>query len=52
MFIVLLTNIVNSSNHTKCVFLRNQKFEIQTTPINLHHNEYNQEFNYYTFAVK
>ena len=28
MFIVLLTSIVNASNHTKCVSLSNQKFEI------------------------
>ena len=25
MLIVLLTSIVNASNHTKCVFLSNQK---------------------------
>ena len=39
MFIVLLTSIVTASNHTKCVSLCNQKFEIQPTLINLHPNE-------------
>ena len=36
MFIVLLSNIVNGSNHTKCVSLSNQKCMIQPTAINLH----------------
>ena len=52
MFIVLITNIVNASNHIKCVSLSNQKCEIQPTLINLHPNEYNQELHYYPFAVK
>ena len=52
LFIVLLTNIVNISNHTKCVSLRNQKCEIQPTLINLHPNEYSQDFHYYSFAIK
>ena len=52
MFNVLLTNIVNSSNHTNCVSLSNQKCEIQPTLISLHPNEYNQEFHYYPFALK
>ena len=43
MFIVLLTNIVNASNHTKLVSLRNQKWEIETTLINSNPNEYSQE---------
>ena len=30
----------------------NQKWEIQPTLINLHPNEYNQEFYYYPFPVK
>ena len=34
MFIVLLTNIFNASNHTKYVFLSNQIFKIQPTLIN------------------
>ena len=48
----LLINIVNASNHTKCVSLSNQKCEIQPTFINLHPNEYSQEFHYYPFTVK
>ena len=52
MFIVLLSSIVNTSNHTKCVSLSNQKCEIQPTLINLHPNEYCQEFHYYQFLVK
>ena len=52
MFIVSLTTLVNASSHTKCVSLSNQKFEIQSTLINLYSNEYNQELHYYPFAVK
>ena len=52
MFIVLLTSIVNASNHTKCVLLSNKKCEIQPTLINLHPNEYSREFHYYPFAIK
>ena len=52
MFIVVLSNIVNASNHTRCVSLSNQKCKIQPTLINLHPNEYSQEFHYYPFAVK
>ena len=52
MIIVLLTNIVNASSHTKYVFLSNQKCEIQPTLINLHPNGYSQELHYYLFAVK
>ena len=36
MFIGLLTGLVNGSNHTKCMSLRNQKCIIQPTPINVH----------------
>ena len=36
IFIGLLTGLVNASNHTKCVFLTNQKCTIQPTCINLH----------------
>ena len=46
-FIVLLSNIVVGSNHTKCVLLSNHKRMIQPTLINLHPNEYSQEFHYY-----
>ena len=52
MFVVLLTNIVNASKHTKCVSLSYQKCKIQPTLINLYFNEYSQEFHYYPFAVK
>ena len=47
ILIGLLTGIVNVSNHTKGVLLSNQKCMIQPTLINLHSNEYNQEFHYY-----
>ena len=52
MFMGLLINIVNASNHTKCNSLNNQKWEIQPTFLNLHLNEYSQEFHYYPFTVK
>ena len=48
----LSTGLVNGSNHTKSVLLSNQKYMIQATLINLHPNEYSQEFHYYSFAVK
>ena len=51
-FIVLLSNIVNGSNYTKYISLSNQKCMIPSTFINLHPNEYGQEFPYYPFAVK
>ena len=52
IFVGLLTGLVNGSNRTKCVSLSNQKCIIQPTVINLHRNEYSQEFDYYPFAVK
>ena len=52
IFIGLLTGLVNGFNHTKCLSLRNQKCMIQLTLINLHPNEYSQEFHYYLFAVE
>ena len=52
IFIVLLSNIVNGFNHTKCVSLRNRKCQIQPTLINLHPNEYSLEIHYYPFVVK
>ena len=52
MFIVLLSSIGKASNHTKCVSLINQKCMIQPTLINLHPNEYSEEFHYYLFSVK
>ena len=39
MFVVLLSNILNGSNQTKCVLLSNQKCMNQPTLINLHPNE-------------
>ena len=48
----LSTGLVNGSNHTKSMLLSNQKYMIQATLINLHPNEYSQEFHYYSFAVK
>ena len=55
MFIVLfvlLSNIVNRSNHTKRVSLSNQKCMIQRSFINLRPNKYSQEFHYHPFVVK
>ena len=52
MFIALLTNLVNGSNHIKYVSLSNQKCEIQPTLIDLYPSEYSQELHYYPFAVK
>ena len=52
IFIGLLTNLVNVSNHTKCVLLSNEKCEIQPNLISLHPNEWSQEFHYYPFALK
>ena len=51
MFIRLLTIIVSTSNHTKCMPLSNQKCMPQSTLINLHPNECSQELHYYPFAV-
>ena len=52
MFIRLLTGLLNASNHTKCIPLSNQKCEIHHTFINLHPDQYRQEFHYYAFTVK
>ena len=55
IFIRLLIQIVNASNHTKCVSFSNQKCEIQPTQfnlINLHPNEYSQKFHYSPISVK
>ena len=49
MFIGLLISIVNASNHTKCISISNQT---QPSLIDLHPNEYSQEFHYYPFPVK
>ena len=52
IFIGLLIRIVNATNHTECLSLNNQRCEIQPTFINLHPNEYSQEFHYYPFIVE
>ena len=52
IFMGLLISTVNASNHTKYMSLRNQKYMIQPTLINLYSNEYSQEFHYYSFAIK
>ena len=51
-FIELLTGLVNSSNHTKCVSLSNQKCMTQPNLISLHPNKYIQELHYYPFLIK
>ena len=51
-FMELLISIVNASNHTKCISLSNWKYMTQPTLINLHPNEYSQEFHYYPFGIK
>ena len=48
----LLISIVNACNHTKCVSLSIHKCEIQRSFVNLHPNEYSQEFHYYPFTVE
>ena len=48
----LLSSILNASNHTRCISLSNQKWEIQSILIDLDPNEYNQEFQYYLFVIK
>ena len=52
MFIVLLTSILNASNHINCVSLSKPKCEMQPTLINLHPNKCSQKLHYYPFAVK
>ena len=51
MFIRLLTSIVSTSNHTKCVSLKNRKHMTQPSLTNLHPNEYSQELCYYLFLL-
>ena len=55
MFEGLSISIVNAPNHTKCILLSNQKCMIQPSLpslINLHPNEYSQEFYCYPFVFK
>ena len=49
IFVVLLTSIVNTFNHTKRVFLSNQQCKTRVTVIHLHPNEYCQRLHYYPF---
>ena len=52
IIVVLLTSLVNESNHTKCISSSNQKCKIQANLINLGPNEYSIDFHYYPFTVK
>ena len=52
MFIGLLTGLINGANRPKCISLSNQKCMVQPTLINLHPNEYGQQFHCYQFAIK
>ena len=52
VFIGLLTGLIIGSNNTRWVSLSNQKCMTQFTLINLHPNEYSQEFHYSPFSVK
>ena len=51
IFLGLSIDLVNASNHAKCVFLTNQKCTTQPTLINLHPNEYSEGLSYYPFAI-
>ena len=51
MVIILLTSIVNASNHTKCVFLNDQQCMTQPTLINSDPNERIEGLQYCPFAV-
>ena len=52
IFIGLLTGVVRASNHTNYVLSSNQKCMVQPTLINLHPNEFSQEFHYYSLVIK
>ena len=51
MFILSLTSIVSASNHTKTIWLSNQKCMRQPILINLHPNEYKQDLHYSPFVI-
>ena len=51
LFIGLLTGIGNRSSDRKCFSISNQKCMAQPTVINLHPNEYSQEFYCYPILV-
>ena len=48
---LILSSIVNASNHTKCISLSNQKCKIQPPLIDLHPNQHSEELYYYPFGV-
>ena len=48
---ILLTSIVNASNHTKCVSWNNQKCMTEPTLINLQPDKCTHLLSYYPFAV-
>ena len=48
IFLGLLTGLVNGSIRTNCVLLGNQKSMAQPTLIDLHPNEYLQEYLHFT----
>ena len=52
IFAGFLISIVNASNRTKRISLSNQKCMTQATFVNLHPNEYSQDFHYYPISVK
>ena len=52
IFIGFSTDIVNVSNHKKCVSLSNQKCMIQPNLFNLRPNEYSWGFHYYLIEVE
>ena len=52
MLIVILSNIVNGSNHKKCSSLNKPKRLIQATLLKLHLHANSQEFHYYSFEVE
>ena len=51
MFIGLLTTIVSTPYHTKCVSLSNRKCMTQPILINLRPDGQSQELRYYPFAI-
>ena len=52
IIIGLLTGTVSAPNHTNSMLLSSQKCMIRPAVINLHPNEYSQEFHHYPFVVK
>ena len=50
-FLGLLTSIVQSSNHTKCIFLSNQQCKTRRTLINLNPNEDSEGLHFCPFVA-